>query len=195
MNTLMLSLLALLSCSLSLPVNLAVAAQDASPSVRVYGASPSEPSCCYSPSRIWQKTNSQSGWSVRRHSFDPYGFPERQGYQGLRPTPLPRGTALQNPWTMPGGGLNVGRDYGRMPTVTESNAEFFQPAPWHYPPPAGLESTGQTEFEPLGFTGIGDPYLTGLLYPGLAMPGLGPGLLSPNLPVGPYGLLYGPAGW
>lgn len=156
---------------------------------RIYGSSTGEPTCCYSQSRIWRKTNSQSGWSVQRHSFDPWGFPERESYQAVRPTPLPRGTQLDNPWTMQGSASGRSHGYSRMLSGPGPNADYFQPAPWHYPPPASptyataYGMTSEAELEPFGFTGPVDPYLAGLWSPAL----FGPGVLNPMWPIAPFG--------
>jgi len=162
----------------------------------VYSVNPVEPTCCYSEQRIWKKTNTQSGWSVSPEHYQPMGFAQRDHYRPSRPTPLPRDRQEDNPWSVIPHGY-AGQNYVRKNQNRSrgSNAEYFQPAGYHYPPP--VRGHNELDYVPEAFTGYGDPFLTGMAYPGYAPIGYGapwgggpyshaPGFFPP---------VYGPYGW
>ncbi len=163
--------------------------QQSSAQTNVYGARSQEPTCCYSQSRLWQNTNTQSGWSVNRKNFDPNGFPQRSDYRPLRPEPLPRDTAQRNPWSVNSPGFAGKRDRAQRPNRQWSNAQYFQPAYYNYPPPVAMDRGGgwESDLMLLGIGAQGDPYFNGPSYPGY-----GHGLAPFG---GPYGPGYPPGMW
>jgi hypothetical protein len=157
------------------------------------------PTCCYSEEKIWEKTGSQSGWSVDNRHYDPYGFPQRDEYRDTRPDPLPRDVETGNPWSV------QAYDYADEPRRTGNsgnpwvNAQFYQPPAYLYPTPVRTGMAGMNS--PYGPGGLGDPYLglyelgaPGLMYPGLGGP---LGMLGPLTPLGLYGpgIGLGPGIW
>lgn len=160
---------------------------------KVYGSGQPEPTCCYSESEIWKETGSQSGWSLDQRSFNPYGFPQRDSRGQRRPTPLPRDGEASNPWSVYSYGFAGDSRRSNKYDNPWDNAQYFQPASYHYPAPvySGLGSPYG-----LGMYGLGDPfdpYMGGLGGPGLFYPGLGgAGLFYPGMGIYGFGPLAGP---
>lgn len=160
----------------------------------IYGARQNEPTCCYSEENIWEKTGSQSGWSINRRSYDAYGFRQRDEYRSTQPEPLPRDREGGNPWSVQT--YEFAGDSRRTGNAGNpwANAQFYQPPDYMYPAPVG--NGLYSGHAPYGLGGITDPYLgmaglgaPGLLGPGAFYPGLGGplGLLGPLTPLGLYG--------